>query len=210
MISIQELATFLAPVVQEACVLLDLRDGDSLRAYDPAVAACARSAFAAVTSFTQRDWILKQYRELYLGRPGESIPLRNVPVQEVEAVVFYNDTQGPEWTQEGEGVTLAPFTSVPEDEDADVYSDVRWELVVTYTGGLQTASESVELFSALVNQTVANYNKRRLLGTRAMSGTALVTAQSGSIQLDPDSRGLLPEVKTILAPLVFHEYWRPV
>ena len=206
--SLAKIDAFLSPVVKEACSILNLRENDGgVKNFDPVVASCARQAFSAIRSFTKREWLRSTWSEIYQTVPGESFSLRNVPVHSlVEVKIYVSDQEmaAEDYSLLGDYLEIKPLS-----DDLQNVEDAEFLVKVRYDGGLSSALEDVALLEALVQQTVANYNRRNLLGIRTLSGNALVDSTSGTVALDADPAGILPSVRTILADKVYYRWWRP-
>lgn len=217
--NVQLLDVFLGPVVQEACLVLQLRDPgtDALATTDSRVMSCSRLAYGMIVSYANREFVKDTYCEQYYEQ-DTTIRLRNLPIESISSVHFidnpYLDTlTDPTVSRElVENIDFVvkrnkALTFTLESVTESVGTSSRVHVEVEYIGGLTLSTDDSPLYTALVMQTVANYNRLPALGVASLQGNESTSrGASGQMTLasSPDAGDLLESVKTIVDPYVYY------
>lgn len=220
-----DIDTFLDPVIEDACKLLQMFDPatDELVKDHPMVDICARIAYAQAESYLNRRLAIDDFVEYYLDQDTR-IRLRNTPVDFVNKVWFVDNVYHGELTNVKLGAELVrdvdyqiqrqksllilkdvsytpirEFVTGADELDGRVSRSPGIHILVEYAGGWESAADIPALRSALVMQTVANYNRKDTLGVmqlQAAGGGSIITSRSS-----PDSGQLIEG-----AQLIFDSY----
>jgi len=218
------LDTFLNNFISSTITVLQISDSslDSVSDDDPLVRQLAKIAYSQIVGYCNRYFEKKVSVEEYHNVISNSrIRLRNTPVSSV-ATVMVNDTLlvlGTDYLVLGDSLK---FLNLPRQLGDGYLGDFAYaggvsyrdkvyplsnvsikgqDVLVQYTGGYSYAEENNDLFSALLLQTIALYNRRSTLGMSAVSG---VNGTRGSSQISgaSDSGDLLESVQGILTGLI--------
>lgn len=217
---LDEIDSFVEPVVTEACDLLQLTAPETYAKVttDSRVNLCARAAYTQITHYLNRDLIYKDHYEEYFEE-DTTITLRCIPVSEI-TLVSISDTRYSEVLTDPD-----EFTVLDEDEDYRLVRQKRLviynltklsEIVgsttqrinvyVEYTGGYYTSEDNTLVHNALVMQTVANYNRIPSLGLTQIEGGG-GDAKGGRLLMNlnlVDAGQLLDSVKIMLDPFIYY------
>lgn len=209
-----QLDLFLVDVVSEACASLQLQKTNSqeLATEDARVNSCAKTAYAMIVSYINRDLVKDTYTEYYFEEDTR-FRLRNYPVSSIESVSFVDnpnsanltDTEIGEPLEEDVDYTLRLGKDLVISKDAvakSVGDPTKIHVLVEYVGGYEFSTDVANLHLALVMQTIALYNRLPALGLSQIQGSN--TASQMSVASSPDAGELLDSVKTILSPYVYY------
>jgi hypothetical protein len=209
---------FLAPIVTDACQLLQIVEFDTNNyvTTDPRVVMCARGAFSQIESYLNRPLYSDDYVEEYY-QEDSIIPLRCLPVETISSVELI-PTQYQEVLTNSDLVTsLNPATDyrLERNKNLVIYNlavigntTKRVNVRVAYTGGIDSPEEFSWLYNSLVTQTVANYNRTASLGLAQIDGST--ASRAASISSASDVGALLESVKQKLDPYVYYGSAIPV
>lgn len=158
-----------------------------------------RQALSVMLQFLNRPVVKKERRECY-PRVLEGLILRTTPPDlalpltvEIDNVLIDQDTfqingNRIEFVEPG----LEPFVLGLSSD----FLTTRKTVQVTYTGGWVDITDSFELLSAWLDQSLAGWNRRRVLGLGTVRGTRGDTQISGDQTVGAsDSGGMLGIVK---------------
>lgn len=215
----QLLTAFLVPVVEEACVALQLQQAgtDQIATTDRRVVLCAKAAYGMIAAYTNRQFIKDVYVEYYYEEDTR-IRLRNAPVESITSVQFVRNAFSDVFTDQTLGTALVAGTDFVLRRNQDlsintvalnsrtVQSD-RVHVLVEYVGGLAAPADDATVNMSLLLQTVANYNRLPALGVATLQGNETSSrGASGQMSLssDPNAGDLLDAVMTLLSAYVYH------
>jgi hypothetical protein len=217
---LDEIDSFVEPVVAEACDLLQLTAPETYAKVttDSRVILCARAAYTQISNYLNRDLIYKQHYEEYFEE-DTTITLRCVPVSEI-TLVSISDTRYSDVLTDPDA-----FTVLDPDEDYRLVREKRLviynltnlaEIVgsttqkinayVEYVGGYYSTEDIPVVHNALVTQTIANYNRVPSLGLTQIEGGG-GDAKGGRLLMNlnlVDAGQLLDSVKIMLDPFVYY------
>lgn len=158
-----------------------------------------RQALVMILQFINRPVIKKERRECY-PRVLEGLILRTTPPDltlpltvEIDDILIDQDTfqvngNRVEFVEPG----LEPFVLGLSSD----FLTTRKTVQVTYTGGWTDITNSFELLAAWLDQSLAGWNRRKVLGLGTVRGTRGDTQVSGDSSVGAsDSGGLLGTVK---------------
>lgn len=161
-----------------------------------------RQALVMILQFINRPVVKKERRECY-SRVREGLILRTTPpdlllplVVEIDDVLIDQDTfkvngNRVEFVEPG----LEPFVLGLSSDFLTTGKTVQ----VTYTGGWTDITGSFELLAAWLDQALAGWNRRKVLGLGTVRGTRGDTQVSGDSSVGAsDSGGLLGTTKVSL------------
>ena len=186
---------FLNPVVSDAVRLLQVVNAkDLIKEHDPIFMLCAKLACAQANKYIKWPLEKQELKEIY-KKQGTPIPLRRSPIVSVAEVILDDTTLLEEdwYLEDGEVV----IDNISESFDLIVDKD-EWTIKVTYTAGFLNASEDEEILSALVHQTIVNYNRRDIIGLSSFA------TDKGVSKLPVDKGALSDTAKSILAAYVYY------
>jgi hypothetical protein len=205
---------FLVDVVSEACASLQLQKANSqdLATEDVRVSACARTAYAMIVSYINRDLAKSAFTEYYFEEDTR-FRLRNYPVSVIESVCFVDNPNSVDLTNteisdplvEDTDYTLRFGKDLVISKDAvakSIGDSTKVHVLVEYQGGYEYSTDESNLHLALVMQTIALYNRLPALGISHLQGAN--SAGQMTIASSPDAGELLDSVKTILSPYVYY------
>lgn len=217
-----DLNEFLAPVVTDACVILQLVDRGDQSAYvetDPIVVACAMVALEQISTFCNTRFEKDEFEEIYPFN-GTRVNLKHLPVLEVLFVkkIRIKKTKDFRYIEELETFEQDVDFQLKKEkyidiriESAGVVCDFtapvfvnsfsEYHLCVSYVGGLTSCYDNKVLFNALLLQTVANYQTKELLGVERSVNNQ---AQAYAIKTSLAGGNLLESVKALISSLVFY------
>lgn len=206
-VTITQVATFMEPVIEEAAEfmqLLDVAKGDPA-VDDVVLKASARLAYSQFIGYTNRDFVLEAFTDLYYNI-SKKLEVRCTPLVSVEEVK-YDETilvVDQDYRIDGNylifgGLSAASFL-LGEDREVEHY--LYGELKISYTGGLANAGLNYRLQSALVFQTVANYRRKGIIG---LSKAILSGPTTGhSVDVSSDKGYIVEAARGILDKLIYY------
>lgn len=208
---------FLATVVAQAASQLELTDRttEEIVTTDQMVLGAARIAYSQAIAFLNRNLAYDTFQELY-SDVEDRFRLRNTPVDTVSRVYSEDGfllVEDVDYKVVGGNYLQLDVLStgynyaITTGADADHY-----HCAVEYTGGYRSAEQEPIIETALIFQTIANYNRRKHLGI------SLITASSsgfkgGAIRIAPDRLGaktsLIGEAEEMLSPYIYYGSAQP-
>lgn len=206
-----DLESFLAPVVESAATLSQVRELNSneISADDPLIFECAKVAYTQIAAFCNRTFLQDTGIVEYYVDEEARIILREAPITAVTTVetkdgVSVLDT---DYQVEGDWLIMGASTDDASNLfDFSLYNkDLKsYNVRVTYNGGYATAGDNDNLLSALTAQSIAIYNRKDNLGIVRAQG------QNGGGQLhltdtyNPDAGGIVDTAIYSLSPLMYY------
>lgn len=208
-----ELEDFLETVVAKAANILQLqeRGSTSVDEDDPIVKICAEIAYSQCTSFLRRSLIQNTFKELYLDE-GYRFTLKNTPVDTVSYVWDDENTllvEGTDYEVVGDQINLDPTNGPHYSSIITSQEDrTRFTRVVQYKGGYISADRESAIETALVNQTVVNYNRKDHMGLQQITAGTTSSRHGGQIKVGDvttaESGRLFGGVAEMLSPYVYY------
>lgn len=207
----ENLITFLQPVVEQACQVLQIvdRDSNEVSTDDSIVSLCANIAYSQAVGYAGRRLAQDSVIELYEDVEEAQIRLRHTPVVEVYSVWNMEDEDvelvvDEDYEVRGNRLILLNFTSADSSNLVQAFStgtslsssSGALDIKVSYLGGWLRAVDSSEVASALLMQTIANYHRKDSLGLVSVTGAD----QSGRFNFapHPDQGEVVDSAKRIL------------
>lgn len=197
MASLEQIEDFLQPVALEATKLLNISppEGEDAESFiDPKILICSRVAFSQVENFLKRSVIKNTYKERH-GNICEDLYFKNFPVTKVTSVNIRAK------------MFSEPSLLVVTEDYAFDRNKLFFTLPlhvgivdVVLQGGFDSADEDSGLFYGLLQQTMANYNRKETTGLRTVNGGG----ESGGSVTVSDAGGLVNAAKISLEPLVYY------
>lgn len=189
-------ADFFDVLITDVCQIYQLEDADNVpKEDDPIVRLCATLAYNQAIVYCRKEFHAEERLERY---PGVSTPiyLRSQPVddtQPMEVWVNFALRDPASWSLRAGVLYFLSSTPSPTECYEDVY-----DVEVRYTGGLALPSEIGNLYSALIFQTIGNFNRRDVLGFAQTSG------ERGSSKKPDDHGSVLEAAAQLLDPLRYY------
>lgn len=206
-----DLESFLSPVVESAAGMAQIRDltTNDISADDPILLECAKISYAQISSYCNRNFLQTDGIVEYYNDEEARIILREAPVTAVTTVETEDGTLvvDVDYQVEKDWIIIGASTENQATHfNFSLYNiDLKLNNVrVTYNGGFSTASDNINLLSALTSQTIANYNRKDNLGIVRAQGQG----GGGQIHLtdtyNPDAGNIVETAIFALSPLVYY------
>ena len=194
-------AGFFDQLVAEACQVLGLEDANKVvRDFDPTVKMCARAAYTQCKKFCKRAFHKGSRRDYYERYYGP-LELRSLPILYDEndpSVLLIMVTVNGEAAETEDVVLLSDGRLSLFDAVDDIPEPLYFNIVVTSTTGYEVVEENDTLYTGMLLQTIANYNRKGSLGLRETQG------EKGISRTPADSGELIESAAQVLEALVYH------
>jgi hypothetical protein len=189
-------AGFFDGVIAEIAELYPITDGEQFVAEkNPVVKMCVRLAYQQICSFTNTTYH-KDVRSVEYAAMLSPFMLMHTPL---DTNVAYTVTIDLEARVAGtDFVIVDDVFYIGDSPNADQCFGFPITVKINSTAGIPVLIEDTPLYSALLFQGIANYNRRDLLGFTQITG------EKGTSRSVNDKGGLLEAVKELVVPLMYH------
>lgn len=199
--------TFLDQAIFKAAAAYQLRDAaDQTVERDPIMGLACSWAYDMIVAECNREFHREFRTEIY---PEVTHPfaLKHMPLDTASPIrVWVNEVElsATDFKVEFGRLVFPSYLEGAEPDLFPLYTHSKYsypeplEVIVQYTGGHALAEDDQRLLTALVLQTIANYNRRDKFGLTT------VTSTQGMTQVPDSTVGLIAAVKDMLPPLTYN------